>query len=277
MDRYDTIAELHLIIDKYASTILHTPISSLPDGRSAGKDGTYQVTLNGTSTDEPITFAFNQGQNASTISVGGKDYPMASSSSRIFDRTLQPLWYSQPDEIDGEGEPYHNALSSPLKWRMWKNQNKSAPDAKGTWYGTSFILDPSLPASAQVSVNLTGFGQGNLFLNGVHVAYFNLEDGSCASPPGGVNGHGSCLGYIESRCGKPTQDCYHVPPEWLVKTQARSFDHGTDNQINEMLVWSDPRLPNNVTEINPSMTSVVYRVDPPKVRRQVEKHLGKMQ
>ena len=72
-------------------------------------------------------------------------------------------------------------------------------------YGTSFELPASLPADAQVSVNLTvstrpapparidlgllkerlllrdrpwqGFGQGNLFMNGVHVAYFNTEDG----------------------------------------------------------------------------------------------------
>lgn len=231
----------------------------------------YQVTLNGTSGDQPITFAFNEGDNASAISVGGKDYPMAPSSSRIFDHALQPLWYSQPDEIDGEGEPYHNALSLPLQWRTWKNENKSAPDAKGIWYGTSFSLDSSLPAGAQVSVNLTGFGQGNLFLNGVHVAYFNLEDGSCASPPGGVNGHGSCLGYIESRCGKPTQDCYHVPPEWLTKSQGTMLAGA-----NEMMVWSDPKLPNNVTKINPSLTSVVYRVDPPSIRRQVEQLMAKV-
>ena len=116
----------------------------------------------------------------------------------------------------------------PLKWSVWKNENKSAEDSKGTWYvvdavcfvytcrrlielandcryGTSFELPASLPADAQVSVNLTvstrpapparidlgllkerlllrdrpwqGFGQGNLFMNGVHVAYFNTEDG----------------------------------------------------------------------------------------------------
>lgn len=108
-----------------------------------------------------------------------------------------------------------------------------------------------------VSVNLTGFGQGNLFLNGVHVVYFNLQDGSCAKPPGGVNGHGACLGYVQSRCGKPTQDCYHVPPEWLADE-------------NEMLIWSDQRLPPNVTRIDPSLANVVYRVDPPHIQTQVQ-------
>lgn len=282
--RYTTIAELHHIVDKYAATILHTPIDALaPDGVNvAGEEvkagTTYQVTLNGTAGDDPITFVVNEGDNTTTVSVGGKDYPMTPSSVRIFDQTLQPLWYSQPDAIDGEGEPYHNALSTPLKWSTWKNENKSASDAKGTWYGTTFSLDPSLPAGAQVSVNLTGFGQGNLFLNGVHVAYFNIEDGSCASPPGGVNGHGSCLGYVESRCGKPTQDTYHVPPEWLVKPSAAAAPHGgkitTAAAVNEMMVWSDPKLPNNVTQIDPALVSVVYRVDPPKLRSQIDDFLA---
>ena len=42
-----------------------------------------------------------------------------------------------------------------------------------------------------MSINMTGFGQGNLFLNGVHVVYFNLQFGECFHPPGGVNFHGA--------------------------------------------------------------------------------------
>ena len=38
---------------------------------------------------------------------------------------------------------------------------------------------------------MTGFGEGYLFVNGIHVAYYNLEFGSCADPPGGVNTHGN--------------------------------------------------------------------------------------
>ena len=269
--KYKTIAELHLIVAKYAATILHTPIAALSSG--GNRQSSYQVTLNGTGSDPALTFAFNEGSNATTLSIGGQTLPMAAGSARAFDASLKPLWYSEPGEIDGVGEPYHDALGTPLHWQVWKNENSSAPDSKGTWYGTSFALDSSLPAAAQVSVNLTGFGQGNLFLNGVHVAYFNLEDGSCANPPGGVNGHGSCLGYVESRCGKPTQDTYHVPPEWLVKSSAGQ----SDGAMNEMMVWSDPRLPNNVTEIDPRQASVVYRVDPPAVREQVEALLAASQ
>ena len=269
--KFETIAALHLIVAKYASTILHTPVSALP----SGNHGTYQVTLNGTGSDEAITFAFNDGENATTMSIGGKDYPMAHGSARVFDKSLAPLWYSEPGEIDGEGEPYHQALQEPLKWSMWKNENKSAADSKGIWYGTSFALPASLPAGAQVSVNLTGFGQGNLFMNGVHVAYFNIEDGSCANPPGGVNHHGSCLGYVESRCGKPTQDTYHVAPEWLVKTTAEGGLLREDGGMNEMMVWSDPKMPNNVTKIDPSGAWVAFRVDPPKIRAQVEGLMAK--
>jgi hypothetical protein len=36
-----------------------------------------------------------------------------------------------------------------------------------------------------------------------------------------------------------------------------------------MLVWSNPQLPPNVTAIDPSLASVVYRVDPPPLRRQI--------
>ncbi len=37
-----------------------------------------------------------------------------------------------------------------------------------------------------------------------------------------------------------------------------------------MLVWSESKLPTNVTVIDPALTSVVYRTDPPAVRAEVE-------
>ena len=64
---------------------------------------------------------------------------------------------------------------------------------------------------------------------------------------------GACLGYVKERCDKPTQDCYHVPPEWIADE-------------NEMLIFSQATLPPNVTSINPDLLSVVYRVDPPQYR-----------
>lgn len=105
-----------------------------------------------------------------------------------------------------------------------------------------------------MSINMTGFGQGNVFLNGVHVTYFNLQFGECYRPPGGVNAHGTCDTYIWDRCDKPTQDCYHVPPEWI-------------KDSNELLVWSNPKLPANVSAIQPSLASLVYRVDPPEMAK----------
>mmetsp|Transcript_8167 Transcript_8167/g.24150 ORF Transcript_8167/g.24150 Transcript_8167/m.24150 type:complete len:109 (+) Transcript_8167:82-408(+) len=93
-----------------------------------------------------------------------------------------------------------------------------------------------------------------MFLNGVHVTYFDLTNGECYRPPGGVNNHGSCLTYLWQLCDKPTQSAYHVPPEWIASR-------------NEMLVFNSDKLPDNVTKVDPSVASIVYRVDPPSILR----------
>merc|ERR1711934_882410 len=99
--------------------------------------------------------------------------------------------------------PYKNALTAPLRWSHWSGDG-------GDFYKTSFERPKSLPDAAQVSLNLTGFGEGNAFLNGIQLTYFSLQYGECFAPPGGVNPHGSCDTYIWDRCDKPTQDCYHI-------------------------------------------------------------------
>ena len=38
---------------------------------------------------------------------------------------------------------------------------------------------------------------------------------------------------------------------------------------NELLVWNEAKLPANVTEINPNLATIVYRVDPPDVLRAI--------
>ena len=63
---------------------------------------------------------------------------------------------------------------------------------------------------------------------------------------------------------QPTQDCYHIPPEWL-------------QPQNELLVWSESKFPTNVTAIDPALASVVYRVDPPEVRAMVDDIVEEMQ
>ena len=40
-----------------------------------------------------------------------QEFPMVAGSARIFDDKMMPLWYSDPGAIDGEGEPYHLAVS----------------------------------------------------------------------------------------------------------------------------------------------------------------------
>ena len=80
-----TIADLHHIVDICDAFYAYLFFARRPQRGNWG----VQVTLNGTSGDQPITFGFNEGDNPSTISVGGKDYAMAPSSRRIFDHALQ--------------------------------------------------------------------------------------------------------------------------------------------------------------------------------------------
>jgi hypothetical protein len=254
--KFTTIGALHRVLARYAPTILHTPVPiGAFDGGSKPTDPQWAVTHNGTASDPPLTFVFNDAPNATRVTLGppgAAPREMAGRSAMIFDGASGALlWNSQPDTPDSVGQPYLPALAAPLAWQSWNDS------AKGTWHRATFQRPAGLPEGAQVSVNMTGFGQGNLFLNGVHVAYFNLQFGECFHAPGGVNAHGSCDTYIWERCDRPTQDCYHVPPSWL------------SDGANEMLVWSNPKLPPNVTAIDPSLASVVYRVDPPALRRQI--------
>jgi hypothetical protein len=259
--KYSTIAALHHILVEYSPTILGTPIGPVPNAK-----GVWNVTMSGNRGDPPLTFTFNEGTTAVQVESGEAVHTMEPDSAMIFDGAGTRLWYSEPGAIDGVGQPYLPAPgAADLKWTSWTDGGLGGPAdssaaadpgqaaaAAGTWYRTTFPR-PTLPTGAQMSINMTGFGQGNLFLNGVHVVYFNLQFGECFRPPGGVNFHGACLGYVKERCDKPTQDCYHVPPEWIADE-------------NEMLIFSQAKLPPNVTSINPELLSVVYRVDPPQYR-----------
>ena len=98
-----------------------------------------------------------------------------------------------PSWEDSVGEPYLPVPNVPtLAWSQWPGPHG------GTWYRSSF---PKLvvPRGGQVSFNMTGepshpgallflrvtwalgvvglagFGTGNLFLNGIHVTFFNLQ------------------------------------------------------------------------------------------------------
>ena len=98
------------MLNTYAPTILHTPVPIDAPSRQTQ----WRVALNGSAADPPLTFVFNDGVNASSARVGGRDFAMAGRSCRIFDSALQPLWYSQPDRPDGEGQPYLPAPTGPL-------------------------------------------------------------------------------------------------------------------------------------------------------------------
>ena len=252
--KYTHLAALHNILSNYADAILG---ESLPIAPTSINGSLRQIKF--ALAVPPLTFIFNDDakKNMSALGPDGLRYHMSPKSVRIFgggnvsNGEVSMVYYSHLDQIDGEGQPYLHALADePLAFESWNDTGSDK--GTGTWHRASFALPSSLPDDAQISVNMTGFGQGNLFLNGVHIAFFSLQDGGCDEPPGGVNSHGSCLGYVASRCGRPTQDCYHVPPEWVRR-------NGVENTI---LVWSDVKMPPNVSHVDTDLARVVYRVDP---------------
>ena len=65
-------------------------------------------------------------------------------------------------------------------------------------------------------------------MNGHHLGYFNLVRGNCSVCAKGGFGCWPNGDYVPGRCNAPTQDVYHVPPEWLRRASAE----------NELLVWN---------------------------------------
>ena len=92
-------------------------------------------------------------------------------------------------------------------------------DHRGDWYRAGFTLPAGLSVegagASTLSVNMSGFGSGNLFVNGQHLAYFNLAPGNSSKCSKGGFGCWPDGDYVPGWSGKPTQDCYHIPPEWL--------------------------------------------------------------
>ena len=76
---------------------------------------------------------------------------------------------------------------------------------------------------------MSGFGSGNLFVNGEHLGYFNLAPSNSSKCSKGGFGCWPDGDYVPGGSGKPTQDCYHIPPEWLIVSGGKE---------NELLVWN---------------------------------------
>jgi hypothetical protein len=108
-----------------------------------------------------------------------------------------------------------------LVWESWPTTTADLGGSggdkhTGDWFRARFPLPPELTeVGASASVNMSGFSSGNVFINGHHLAYFNLAEGSCTKCAKGGFGCWPDGDYVPLSCGRPTQDMYHVPPEWL--------------------------------------------------------------
>jgi len=72
---------------------------------------------------------------------------------------------------------------------------------------------------------------------------FDLARGNCSLCAKGGFGCWPAGGYVPGKCLQPTQDMYHVAPEWLVfstngSNSSESSESSFSAKKNEVLVWS---------------------------------------
>ena len=100
----------------------------------------------------------------------------------VLDNTGTVLWNSHIDKELEKPAPYTTipALApGKLKWSSWPGNLTVSPhfpsssrngSLHGDWYRTRFSIAPK--AADTVSVNISGFSSGNLFVNGFHLGRF---------------------------------------------------------------------------------------------------------
>ena len=231
----------------------------------------------------PLAFLCNDDEDAATVThaTSATDVRLEGRSCKVLHaQTGAQLWDSHVPPKTETPAPYvaiPSLAPGKLKWTKWPQHSIDvglAPKHEGDWYRTQFAL-VSTTKPRSISINLTGFSAGNLFVNGHHVAYFNLAPGDCSDCAKGEFGCWPMGTYTPTMCGKPTQQYYAVPPEWLV---TRSGDG--DGGDNELLVFNaapgycvptadvagdgpcthakqNNMMPPNIT--NPELASVVMR------------------
>jgi hypothetical protein len=150
----------------------------------------------------PGTRSFLPGQSLVAFATlgGGR------SSAAVLYNTSAPVAVAEP--------PYE-PLAAALSWSVW-------PDAAaaGQWHRASVTLGAACAGASTgaLLLDLHGMGAGMAFVNGKHVANYNLALGNCSAPrpsrcgaspirPPGSDGDGGC--------GQASQRYYHIPPEVL--------------------------------------------------------------
>jgi len=157
-----------------------------------------------------LAFVENSDKSAHSVQIAGAgevDIP-AAGISVVDVSALEVLWASGVVRVERMTPP-QEPLPLKLRWSEWW----ADADVGGWWRRAAFDrTEPGLGSQRPLLVNVTGLYVGNLFVNGHHVATFSTFPGNC------TGGAGECNSFLPESCGRPTQDAYQVPEEFLSKT-----------------------------------------------------------
>ena len=245
------MSDFHRLALKHADTILGTPVSAINQTIVGGGpnckqscaplcDSTCQwkstlAGAGGTASADapPLEFLCNDALIQASVSLGARPYSLAPRSCKVIDgSTGAELWDSHSPAAADAAAPFvaiPSLAPGKLVWATWPtDEGKPGGKHTGDWYRARFALPSELGAvGASASVNMSGFASGNVFVNGHNLGYFNLAAGNCSKCSKGGFGCWPDGDYVPGGCGRPTQDMYHVPPEWL-----------NAGRNNELLVWN---------------------------------------
>jgi len=99
----------------------------------------------------------------------------------------------------------------------WNNNPSAGKNQPLTWWRASFDL-PSATPGTPFALDMTGMNKGFVWVNGHGLGRYYMiignGGGSCSCDYAGSFGPGKC----RVDCGKPSQQYYHVPRDWLNPT-----------------------------------------------------------
>jgi hypothetical protein len=259
--RWSHLAALQNLIRNYTESLLTTSGMAAPTTTDAyGCAGPARTPLQcvvyAANTSAELTFAIGgsggdavmsgrsapPNEPAATVSIYGRSVAMPADTVLIFgtDRTTV-LWNSShPPDVDLAAHAIRPS-DAPLRFTSWTDA------ANMTWHSATFDAPTGEPTA--VLLDLAGMRKGMAFVNGAHVAQYDLALASCTADGalpkpgvpnsfpqeahwkptgwcgdlryvnGGAVGAGSATDtYPDGGCGQPSQRFYHVPADWLKPT-----------------------------------------------------------
>ena len=216
--RFSHLGAMHRLFRAYAAEMLtSTPHVSSGSADQAGLQVVSYASVVFAMNNNPLR---NQSVTAKALFPDGSDAFLPGQSLVAFTTSGagHALLFntSAPHAV---AEPAYVKLAADLSWSSWT-------DEAGTWHRATVALTPT--GNVTILLDLHGMASGRAFVNGKHVANYNLALANCSMPrpdrcgaspvdtAPGDDGDGGC--------DQPSQRYYHVPPEALVAGAADSAE-----------------------------------------------------